>query len=173
MQTVALAQKWHRDRFDAITDEALSQEPGYFYFAIAEANYLLPKWYGKPGDTERYAGDAADRMGGPEGAALYFRIAAAVNCCRRIQAPEMSWPRIQAGFAQIEKLYGATNRQRNVMAYLALGARDAAAARALFAQIGNDYDLYVWKSKSRFDTARAGIDLETESSPLIEDDPEI
>jgi len=170
MQTVALAQKWQRKRFDALTGEALGQEPGYFYFAIAEANYLLPKWYGQPGDTERYAADVADKLAGADGDALYFRIAAAVNCCKRIQAAEMSWPRIQAGFAQIEQRYGATKRQRNIMAYLALGARDKAAAQALFAQIGNDYDLYVWKTKARFDAARAGVDPAKETGPLFEED---
>ncbi|MGB6310528.1 MAG: hypothetical protein WBF89_22325 [Steroidobacteraceae bacterium] len=156
MQTVALAQQWDRKQFDTLADQAMANEPSYFYFALAEANYLLPKWYGQQGDTERYAGQVADRTGGAEGAAVYFRIAAAVNCCGRTQAPAMSWPRVQEGFASIEQLYGSTNYQRNAMAYLALRAGDAATAKQLFARIGNDWDHDVWKTKARFDASRTG-----------------
>jgi hypothetical protein len=156
MQTVALAQQWDRKEFDPLADEALANEPGYFYVALAEANYLLPKWYGQPGDTEQYAAQVADKVGGDEGAAVYFQIAAAVNCCKRTQAPAMSWPKIQQGFAALERLYGATNHERNVMAYLALRAGDAAAAQQLFARIGNDWDESVWKSKARYDASRTG-----------------
>jgi hypothetical protein len=50
-----------------LVDQALAAEPGYYYFAVAEANYLLPKWYGKPGDTEQFAARAADQVGGADG----------------------------------------------------------------------------------------------------------
>jgi hypothetical protein len=85
----------------------------------------------------------------------------------------MSWPRIQEGFAQIERLYGATNRQRNVMAYLALGARDAATARALFERIGDDWDVNVWKTKARYEAARKGIAPDVESTQINGEDQEI
>jgi hypothetical protein len=117
---------------------------------------LLPKWYGKPGDTERYAAQVADRIGGDEGDAVYFQIAAAINCCNRTQAPDLSWPRVQRGFAAVETLYGSTNHERNVMAYLALRSGDAATAQQLFARIGNDWSESVWKTKGAFDAGRTG-----------------
>ena len=156
MQGVALDQQWDRAAFDALAERALAHEPGYQYFALAESNYLLPKWYGKPGDSERYAAQVADRIGGDEGNAVYFQIAAAINCCKRTQAPALSWPRVQRGFAAIESLYGSTNRERNVMAYLALRSGDAATAQQLFARIGNDWSESVWKTKAAFDAGRTG-----------------
>jgi hypothetical protein len=164
MQTVALAQGWDRHAFDALTEEALASEPGYYYFAIAEANYLLPKWYGQAGDTERYAAQVADQRGDTEAAEVYFRIAAALNCCKRTQAPALSWPRIQEGFARIQQLYGSTNGQRNALAYLAIGAGDTATARKLFTLIGDDWDANVWKTKARYEAARAG-QFTTEAVP--------
>jgi hypothetical protein len=157
MQNVALDQQWDRAAFDALAERALAHEPGYYYFATSESNYLLPKWYGKPGDTERYAAEVADRLGGDEGDALYFQIAATINCCNRTQAPVLSWPRVQRGFAAIESLYKSTNRERNVMAYLAVHGGDTATAQQLFARIGNDWSEPVWKSKAAFDAARTGI----------------
>ena len=165
MQGVALDQQWQRVEFDALAERALAHEPGYQYFAISESNYLLPKWYGKPGDTERYAAQVADRIGGDEGDATYFQIAAAINCCKSTQAPALSWPRVQRGFAAIESLYGSTSHERNVMAYLALGSGDAATAQQLFARIGNDWSESVWKSKEAFDAARTGETPELSRAP--------
>jgi hypothetical protein len=162
MQGVALDQQWDRAAFDALAERALAHEPGYYYFATSESNYLLPKWYGKPGDTERYATEVADRIGGEEGDAVYFQIAAAINCCSRTQAPALSWPRVQRGFAAIESLYRSTNHERNVMAYLAVRDGDTATAQQLFARIGNDWSQSVWKTKAAFDAARTGHANETE-----------
>jgi hypothetical protein len=156
MQGVALDQQWDRAAFDALAERALAHEPDYYYFATAESNYLLPKWYGKPGDTERYAAEVADRIGGDEGDAVYFQIAAAINCCNRTQAPELSWPRVRRGFAATESLYRSTNHERNVMAFLAVRSGDTTTAQQLFARIGNDWNQSVWKTKAAFDAARTG-----------------
>ncbi len=156
MQGVALDQQWDRASFDALAERALAHEPGYYYFAVSESNYLLPKWYGKSGDTETYAAEVADRIGGDEGDAVYFQIAAAINCCNKTQAPALSWPRVQRGFAATESLYGSTNHERNVMAFLAVRKGDSAAAQQMFARIGSDWSQAVWKSKAAFDTARTG-----------------
>lgn len=156
MQGVALDQQWDRAAFDSLAERALSHEPGYYYFAVSESNYLLPKWYGKRGDTEQYAAEVADRIGGDEGDAVYFHIAAAINCCKKTQAPALSWPRVQRGFAAIESLYGSTNYERNVLAFLAVRNGDSATAEQMFARIGNDWSEAVWKSKATFDTARTG-----------------
>lgn len=156
MQTVALAQGWDRGQVDALAKEALDNEPGYFYFGAAQTNYLLPKWYGKPGEAEQYAQQVADQAGGAEGDAEYFQIAAEINCCRHTQAPALSWARVQKGFTALSQLYGATNHQRNVMAYLAVRAGDTETAQQLFERIGNNWDENVWRSKALFDASRTG-----------------
>ena len=156
MQTVALAQGWPRAQEEVLARAALAHDPGYYYFALAESNYLLPKWYGKPGDTETYAEQVADAVGGREGDALYFLIAAHVNCCHQMQAPGLNEARVQKGFAALEQLYGSTNRQRNEAAFLAVRAGDTAAAQAMFARIGEDWSATVWQSKARFDATRTG-----------------
>jgi hypothetical protein len=156
MQTVALAQGWGRAQVDALANQALANEPGYYYFATAQANYLLPKWYGKAGESEQYAEQVADRTGGADGDAVYFQIAQELNCCRRTQALALSWPRVRQGFSALDQLYGSTNRQRNVMAYLALRAGDTQTAQQVFARIGNDWDESVWKTKAKFDAGRTG-----------------
>jgi hypothetical protein len=156
MMTVALAQGWPRTQVDALVDGCLNIEPGYFYVPRSEATYLLPKWHGKPGDTEQFAADVADRIGGKQGDATYFLIAQGINCCGRTQAPGMSWPRVRNGFLALDELYGSNSYQRNVLAYLALKAGDQQTARLTFAVIGDDWARDVWKSKPRFDASRTG-----------------
>jgi hypothetical protein len=156
MQAVATAQGWDRAQVDALAAQALASQPGYYYFATAHAYYLLPKWHGKPGESERWAEQVANQAGGEEGDATYFMMAADLNCCRSTQAPALSWPRVRQGFSAIDRLYGSTNRQRNVLAYLALRAGDAQAAQEAFAQIGDDWDEHVWRTKALFDASRTG-----------------
>jgi hypothetical protein len=156
MQTVALAQGWDRAQVDALASQALANEPGYYYFALAHANYLLPKWYGKPGESERYAEQVADQAGSDDGDATYFMIAAELNCCRRTQAPALTWSRVRQGFTALDHLYGSNNYERNVMAYLAVRAGDTQTAQQVFARIGDDWDESVWRSKALFDASRTG-----------------
>jgi hypothetical protein len=170
MQTVALAQAWPRQQVEALVEAALSAEPGYFSFSTAEANYLLPKWYGKPGETEEFAARVADRIGGPEGDATYFLIAATINCCRGTQAPAMQWSRVRQGYSALDQLYGTNLHERNVLAYLALKAGDNETAQAAFAKIGNDWDAMVWGGKPRFDASRLGRPL-GQAQPVVPDPP--
>ncbi len=156
MQLVARAQSWPQKQVDALVEQAFNHEPGYYYFATEHANYLLPKWGGKPGETEQYAEQISDRTGGDEGNIEYFMIAAFINCCRRTQAPGFSWTRVKQGFAALDRQFGTTNQQRNVMAWLALRAGDKETAQQMFARIGNDWNESVWRAKSLFDASRTG-----------------
>ena len=83
-------------------------------------------------------------------------IAAFINCCRRTQAPGFSWTRVKQGFAALDRQFGTTNQQRNVMAWLALRAGDKETAQQMFARIGNDWNESVWRAKSLFDASRTG-----------------
>lgn len=156
MQLVARAQAWPHDRVNALVEQAFQHEPGYYYFATEYANDLLPKWGGKPGETEQFAEQQADRTGGDEGNIEYYMIAAAINCCHRTQAPGLSWPRVKQGFAALDRLYGTTDEQRNQFAWLAVRAGDKEAAQQIFARIGDNWNESVWHSKALFDASRTG-----------------
>jgi hypothetical protein len=160
MLVVAFNQDWSPAQVDALADEALSREPGYFYIARELADDLLPKWDGAPGDTERFAGKVADRIGGAEGDATYFFIAEQIqvveDCedCSGSHARGLSWTRIRRGYAAVERLYGTNNFERNAIAYLALRANDFQTAQQAFERVGNNWDKDVWASKAQFDHFR-------------------
>lgn len=161
MQTVALAQGWERKQEDDLLQQASSFEPAYFYYYYAHANYLLPKWYGKPGEAESFAQTIADRIGGPEGDFVYLRIAYDLNCCKsKQQMPGLSWDRVKQGFAAQEQLYGVTNRQLNAMAFMAARQGDRTFAEQIFSRIGDNWDEVVWHSKEKFNDSKSSLSLE-------------
>ena len=160
MQAVALAQRWNRSQADDLLQKASDLEPKYFYFYSAHAYYLLPKWYGKPGDAETFAQTIADRLGGPDGDLVYFEIALIDNCCNaKEQMPDLSWDRIKEGFGALEQLYGSTNYQLNAVAFMAARQRDSEFAQQIFGRIGDNWDETVWGSKAEFDWSKASFTL--------------
>ncbi len=107
MQQVALGQNWNLRRETALFEEAIAFEPSYYYYYRLHANFILPKWNGEEGDSATFAEKAGDRLGGKQGDILYFEIASQLVCrCDEPEFSHMSWPRIQRGYAEVEKEYG-------------------------------------------------------------------
>jgi hypothetical protein len=158
MLEIARDQGWSRAQVEALADEAINKEPGYFYSVRDVAIYLLPKWNGEPGDTEKYVEATANRIGGSEGDALYFFVAEIVLIreykCFSCSPPTFPWERIRKGYAAIRSLYGVNNYELNALAFLALSANDFQTARVAFAKIGEQWDPDVWDSRAQFDSGR-------------------
>jgi len=105
MQTVAMGQGWDRDRAAELLQQAITFEPAYDFYYRAFALYLLPKWSGDEGDSERFAEEISNKIGGQQGDVIYFEIARELRCdCMQ----EMSWERIQRGYAALGSLYGTS-----------------------------------------------------------------
>lgn len=156
---------------EPLFDEATQSEPEYFYNARVLARFLLPKWYGEPGDTERFAAKLADRVGGSQGDALYFYLAEYVlvteQCeCQIFHTRAMPWTRILKGYHVVEQRYGTSNYQRNGIAMLALRVGDTYTAKEAFLQIGDNWNREVWGSKESFDAARRVL-TRPRSAPLL------
>ena len=156
MMIVGLAQGWDEAKVKEVFEQGIQFEPEYFRLYKQMANYLLPKWYGKPGEASAFAKTAADNVGGEQGDAIYFQIATAVigKDGKEVSAHEMDWPRIQRGYQAWTAQYGTTRWLKNEIAYFAYEFRDAAIARQHFEQIGDHWSREVWRDKERFDRAR-------------------
>lgn len=153
----AVAQNQGRDAAQArvIYDEAIKFEPDYYYYARNLANYLLPKWSGEPGDTEKFMEEAADHIGGKRGDILYFQVATYVICgCD--EDPHLSLERIERGFEASEKQYGASMMNLNLIASLASKYRDndAIIVDKALARIGEQWDEETWTKKEDFDRTK-------------------
>jgi hypothetical protein len=150
---IARTQGWDKTHVRAVFDKAVAFEPAYYHSYREYANFLLPKWSGDDGEAEAFAEEASKRVGGKEGAFLYFEIATVLNCsCGELgrHLDGMSWPRIKQGYATLEELYGISNRKLNRFAYLAALAGDRPAADEAFKRIGDNWDPPTWRTEENF-----------------------
>ncbi|MGA8221696.1 MAG: hypothetical protein WB780_08585, partial [Candidatus Acidiferrales bacterium] len=123
MQRVALAQGWDKAQARSLLDAAMAFEPTYYHFYREYANFLLPKWYGAPGETEAFAEEISNQLGGQQGKFVYFEIASLVTCQCDSDDSHMeylSWPKIKEGYAVLGELYGFSNLKMNRFAHMAV-----------------------------------------------------
>ena len=159
--TVTLAQEAGRPALDQAFREGVAMEPDYAYLYKDYANYILPKWEGKPGEAASFAAKSADGIGGQRGDELYFQIASTLlgRSNGDFEARQLDWARIQRGAAAIEGSFGASNGERNEMARMATKFGDVSVAKVEFAEIGDRWSASVWKSRGQFDRAREAAGL--------------
>jgi hypothetical protein len=156
MQEVARGQGWDLAREKALLDEAVAFEPDFYYFQRNYAFILLPKWEGKDGDAQRFAAQAADHRGGAAGDILYYQIAAQFVCnCREDELDHFSWPRLQQGFAAIDREYGQSLHDLNWFAYLALNRGDYVAADPALQRLGENWLQDAWDNEAWFHQRKA------------------
>jgi hypothetical protein len=157
MQHVALGQGWDKSSARELFEQAVAFEPGYYHFYREYAYYLLPKWYGNPGEPEEFAAEVSKRVSGPEGKFIYFEIASLITCqcdSNDSHMEKLSWPTIKEGYAALGQLYGLSTLKTNRFAHMAYEAGDQTAAREACAMIGDDWDHQVWRSGANFESAR-------------------
>jgi hypothetical protein len=160
MQMVSINQGWSVAEARALFEEANKFEPEYYIYARDLAYYLLPKWSGDAGDTEKFVQETADRIGGDKGDILYFQVAAAdYVICGCDDNPRLSWDRIKRGFEASEKHYGVSMLNLNRIAYLAtyFGERDPIYADKIFTRIGEQWDEKTWGSKEDFEKMKQWV----------------
>jgi hypothetical protein len=157
MQNISRAEAWSKSDEKELFDQAISFEPGYYYFYQNHAESLLPKWHGAEGETQAFINDVTAGVPEPDGSMLYFELTDSVACqCdpERDTLKDISWSKVKEGYANLERLYGTVNVKNNRYAYMAYMSRDKAAAEHAFGLIGDNPDHGVWHDQDAFDTAK-------------------
>src|SRR5262249_29373224 len=138
MQMVAKNEGWGQSEARELLDQAVAFEPDYYPYYRFYSIYLLPHWYGNPGDIQALVDEAAAKHPEPEGSMLYFRIMSTLACyCGENpdQLKAADWRKLQLGFANIEQTYGLSDLNINRFAEMAFVFGDKAVARDAFSRI--------------------------------------
>jgi hypothetical protein len=154
MQRIARSDGWNKTYVREIFDQAIAFEPTYIHYYREYGNYLLPKWYGKPGDVQALAEEVSGKLSEPTASMAYFEIASLMCEAGGGSLDGFSWSRTKQGYNTTVRLYGTNNLKLNRFAYLSCLAEDKATAYAPFAQINDQWNHTVWNSKANFETAR-------------------
>jgi hypothetical protein len=163
LQLATTGQTWELGRARTLFEEAYKFEPGYFYYGRQFRFYLEPKWAGDEGDSENFSNEIADRIGGDEGNAYYYRLAVD-GICNCKDSPKFDWPRVVKGFKATEKLYGPSLIDMNEIAYLAsYNYNDPIVANEVMPRIGDQWEKEKWQNEKAFQDIR---DWASKAGPL-------
>jgi tetratricopeptide (TPR) repeat protein len=154
-QRAALGLQMERADYDDIFRRAVKEFPDYWYYYYTRVIFLLPRWYGEPGDWEKDLTGSADGVGGESGDMLYARVVCYVhNYAGGIDVFEenrISWERVERGLEGLLKRFPNSISLKNERAFLAALAGDKEKARAYFAEIKDECDLSVWHEKQKIE----------------------
>jgi hypothetical protein len=143
---IALGQQWEVEDMLKHYEEARAAEPLFPGYEGNVAYFLLPRWYGKPGDWEQFALQESLRPDG-RGAEGY-----ATTCVGMIEFyPDhffknttIEWPRLKEGFNILVQKYPKAKWWLNQYARFAVMASDREAARAAFEAMNGQADANLW-----------------------------
>lgn len=146
--------------FDKLYETAITFEPKYEYFYKHKAQYLLPRWNGKPGDSEIYAEHVRTALGPVEGVKMYSVIIAElgrVNDLYYLQRHRVSWHDVVKGFELREAEFGTSRLRLNEFARLAVSKNDIEKTCEAFKRLasGDAYEPDVWESQRTFTIMQA------------------
>ena len=149
-----------RAQWEELFAQSVAAFPGYTRFYLAMANFLLPRWYGAPGEWEAFAAASADRVGGEAGDMLYAQIIWQMHEIRIFgnifKESAAEWPRVQRGFEALCRRYPESLSALSEYCYLAgFGSDGRSLTRLLLQRLGNRVDLSVWKTMDRYLSDRA------------------
>jgi hypothetical protein len=148
-----------RQEFERIFADAIAYDPTYQYFYIEKAQYLMPRWAGRPGELETFVDNTVASKDETEGLKLYYLILAELHKYKYDDGDGLfrpngfSWNRLKKGFVQFEKDHGMTRARLNAFAHIADSAFDAQAQCNTFKRLQgeNDFDPDEWKDRKAFE----------------------
>jgi len=152
MSRLAVARGYPRARRDELMANAIALWPDYNAFYFGYAIYVLPRWYGRPGELKEWAWRATE--GRPEDfrREIYARIAWSLVSSHRLVMKEtgMEWPGIRAGFEVLRAKWPASGHILNRYARFAWQANDRSKARELLLLIGDRPVKAAWGTPENF-----------------------
>jgi hypothetical protein len=158
MQDVALDEGWSKSDYEKLFAAAVQNYPDFFEYYAEKSNYLLPRWYGAPGDWEAYVESAADKVGGEEGDVLYARLVWSMiqqRAYNRIfEETRISWARSRRGLELLHKRYPASLKVASEYCLQAGAMREKDTMKVMFEELAGRVDLSIWFDEGRFEAFR-------------------
>lgn len=150
---VAIGQGWNRPDMEAAFNKGIRLNPNYLSLYETKARYLLPRWYGRPGDWEAFAAQAADARGGEDGDLLYLVIACSQAWTEEedfFKNTDFSYQRMQRGLEASLRRSPYKRAATNSYARFACFANDRPTAKRLFQSMGPTWETNCWEDRKTF-----------------------
>jgi len=156
MECIAQNEGWEKADTRELLDQALAFEPDYYHFFRPYTGYLLPQWYGEPGEILAFAKEMAATRPEPASSIVYFQVVSGIACYCESEIAQLKtadWQKLQLGFANLQAAYGLDNLNANRLAEMAMVFGDRPVAREAFSHVV-ERDPVVWLTEDSFQYAR-------------------
>ncbi len=151
---VATTEGASRDETEGYLNRAKAIAPAYFPPYQEMLTYLLPRWHGEPGDSERFATASAEQLGGDQGLELLGRLVFRMCHFERDATELFPLDQVWKAARLMHELYPASPRHLQFAAKAACMADEREAAEQLFRGIHQPPDPLIWSRPKVFDAYR-------------------
>jgi len=151
MMTVALGQGWRKDQAEALFIESAVVARDFEECYFIRAYYLQTKWYGEPGEWQRFAEHAAEATKDDWGRGFYARVVWGVLGTpdkKRFQDAGIDWAKLKQGFEDLVQRTPESLWNKNAFCYYACMAGDRETARRLFDELQDRYAPSIWSEEA-------------------------
>jgi hypothetical protein len=108
-QRVALGLEMKIADYDSLFQQAIKEFPDYVFYYNSRATFLLPRWFGEPGDWEKDLTSSADLVGGEAGDILYAQVVCHIHNYGGgidvFEGNRISWQRVEKGLEGLLKKF--------------------------------------------------------------------
>jgi hypothetical protein len=153
MLSIALAEGWTHDQFDALYSEAVKKFPYYYEFYFTKGNFYSKKWYGSQADYQAFVDESVKATERQLGQSMYARLHWSAWRNSMFKDGQTDWSRMKQGFERILKNF-PDDWNRNNFAKFSCMAEDVKVLRQQLDLIGDHVASAAWGSASYFEACK-------------------
>ncbi|MBM3460885.1 MAG: DUF4034 domain-containing protein [Armatimonadetes bacterium] len=145
---------------NALFEKGMELNLQYSPLYLEKAAWLLPRWHGKEGDVEKFAGESVEKTKADTGIGMYAIVTRAAYTYlgnATFTETKLSWPDTKKGFEDLERLSPESLRL-NLFARIACAAGDRETARGLLQHIDTDWEPSVWGTRLDLENWKKWVD---------------
>lgn len=153
MLEAALCSSASDKEYDRVFDDGAAAFPTHVELYTAKSRRLMPRWFGEPGDWERFAAEVADRNPGGRGPELYARIVYFQSDYTSNvfeDSPAVTWARVRSGLEAWQARCPESALPLSLLARFAAQANRPVESRKAFRELGTRVDLAAWHDRAEF-----------------------
>jgi parallel beta-helix repeat protein len=145
------------DEIEIAFKKGIAIDPNYYPLYYTRAFAYLPRWYGKPGQYEQLAQEAAESTKNEFGQSFYFLFARNmthyVKDMNEFRESGFDYNRIKAGRKDFARQFPGFRdlENSNRLCFMACAYGEKEDARDYFIDIGDNWDEKVWRTSETFE----------------------
>ena len=149
---LALGQGWPSEESQKLFEGAIACDSTCAAAYWQRANFLLPRWYGEPGEWEAWLEQAVRPLPPNDADRVYASVCVDMSRFHGdlYREAQLSWPRIRHGLTLMLERHPRSQVLLQEFAFNAAIADDIPTAHEMLRRTGPRCDLKVWRSKRLF-----------------------